>query len=309
MYENLVPLAARFLFDGDMNRREELDPLEFSVQAVTTPARAFRTLTSQTELRKWWAPRVIMSRNIVSHKPGDEVEMILLTQDKNELIRYGLRGRSWPSPQGETIITFEIEDCGVRRGSTGEGIRVNIYHEGWTDPALRAEYEAIWKRAAPALEMLLRNEEPEPWWDNDIWKGEYRPVVLADLKEFLRRMEEETRARKEKQKASKILWKVFQELDGKGEWYCKENYTEMEFVARGQKIFGAQKAGQLVMSWRELDPILGRNLQDFADRFSIEQDMDIRVGQNYDRMPASRLNPDLFIRWCNDVISHRGDGS
>ena len=79
--------------------------------------------------------------------------------------------------------------------------------------------------------------------------------------------------------------------------------------ARGQKIFGAQKAGQLVMSWRELDPILGRNLQDFADRFSIEQDMDIRVGQNYDRMPASRLNPDLFIRWCNDVISHRGDGT
>ncbi|KAB2933221.1 MAG: hypothetical protein F9K24_07695 [Leptonema illini] len=309
MYENLVPLADRFLFDGDMNRREELDPLEFSLQAVTTPARAFRTLTSQTELRKWWAPRVIMSRNIVSHKPGDEVEMILLTQDKNELIRYGLKGRSWPSQQGETIITFEIEDRGVRRGSAGEGIRVNIYHEGWTDPALRAEYEAIWKLAAPALEMLLRDEEPEPWWDNDTWKGEYRPAVLADLKEFLRRMEEETRAKKEKQKASKILWKVFQELDGKGEWYCKENYTEMEFVARGQKIFGAQKAGQLVMSWRELDPILGRNLQDFADRFSIEQDMDIRVGQNYDRMPASRLNPDLFIRWCNDVISHRGDGT
>lgn len=294
---------------GIMKRREELDPLEFSVRAVTTPARAFRALTSQTELRRWWAPRVIMSRNTISHKPGDEVEMVLLTQDKNELIRYSLKGRSWPSSQGETVITFEIEDRGVRRGSAGEGIHVNIYHEGWTDEALRAEYEGIWTLAAPALEKLLRNEEPEPWWDNETWKGDYRPASLTDLKEFLRRMEEETRAKKEKQKASRLLWKIFQELDGKGEWYCKENLTEIEFVARGQRLFGAQKAGQLVMSWRELDPILGRNLQDYADRFSIEQDMDIRVGQNYDRMPASRLNADLFIRWCLDVIAHKGDGS
>jgi len=292
-----------------MNRREELDSIEYSVDAIATPARAFRALTSQTELRKWWAPRVIMSRNVVSHKPGDEAEMVLLTQDKNELLRYSLKGKSWPVDQGETIITFEIEDRGVRRGSTGEGIMVNIYHEGFTKEDLRTEYDQIWKLAAKSLQQLLSDEDPEPWWDNEKWKGDYRPVVLADLKEFLKRMEDETRAKKEKQKASKILWKIFQELDGRGDWYCKENYTEMEFVARGQRIFGSQKAGQLVMSWRELDPILGRSLQDFADRFAIEQDMDIRVGQNYDRMPASRLNSDLFIRWCNDVISHRGDGT
>lgn len=290
-----------------MNRRQELDPIELSIQVVATPARAFRALTSQTELRKWWAPSVIMSRNIISHKQGEESEMTLLVQDKNELIRYSLKGKSWPATQGETVITVEIEDQGVKRGSVGEGISVNIYHEGFSDENIRSEYENIWKQALPALETLLKDEDPTPWWDNEVWKGEYRPAQLSDLKEFLRRMEEETRAKKEKQKASKTLWKVFQALDGKGEWFCKENYTEIEFACRGQKVFGAQKGGQLVMSWRELDPILGRSLHDFADRFSIEQDMDIRVGQNYDRMPASQLNPDLFIRWCFDVIAHKGD--
>ncbi len=288
-----------------MQRYTELEPLIFTLDLQSSPARVFRALTSQVELRKWWAPRVIMAKNIVSHSEGKDMKMIPIDSRDNEFVRYKFYGLHWKN-QSETIIAMEIEEKGVRRRDSGSGIRLHIYHEGWINPALRNEYKEIWKKAIISLSILINEDRVEHWWQKEKRKGEFRSATLANMKIFISKMEEESRASREKKKASKILWQIFQELDPFGEWYCKDSYTEIEFYARGQKIFGALKSGHIVMSWRELDPLLGRNLQDFADRFSIEQNnIEIHVGQNYEKIPVLDIIPELFIRWCIDVIEYK----
>lgn len=285
---------------------DELEAIEYEINATCTPADVFRVLTSQTELRKWWAPRIIMARNLVTQIDGQDMEMKAQAKEKNRMVRYTWKGTAWPDDHPATVITFEIEDTGVRRENAGEGIVLHVTHSGWFDEELRNTQAQIWEQASESLKKLLEEGKASPWW-TDRKQGDFMSVPLNDLKEFIKKIEEENRAKKEKKIAAKALWKIFQDLDGSGEWYIKDNGTEMEFRARGQRIFGALKNGQIVIGWRDFDPILGRELQDFTDRFSIEQDMDIRVGSNQDRIPASEILVDLFVRWCKDVIVHRGD--
>ncbi|MBU45180.1 MAG: hypothetical protein CMN76_18355 [Spirochaetaceae bacterium] len=291
-----------------MNRNsDDIDAIEHELEVMTTPAQVFRVLTSQTELRKWWAPRVIMSRNLVTQLDGKDMEMKAVTKEKNHLVRYSWRGKDWPDDKPSTVITFEIADQGVSRGRTGEGILLTISHDGWVDQEERDRQAEIWKDAVAGLECVLAGKDFKPWWQDDRRVGDFLTVQLNELKDFIGRIEEESRAKKEKKQAAKNLWKIFQELDGQGDWLCKENGTEMELRFRGIRIFGALKNGQLVMAWRDLDPLLGRELQDFADRFTVEQDMDIHVGRNYDRLPGAEINPDLFSRWCKDVMAHKAE--
>ncbi|MCS7205768.1 MAG: SRPBCC domain-containing protein [Leptospiraceae bacterium] len=291
-----------------MTRKQiEETSIERYIDVVATPQRAYRAVTSQTELRKWWAPRVIMAKNIVSHKSGKDMKMILTNYRENEFVRYKFYGLDWKD-QPETIIAIEIHEKGVRRKDKGEGIRIHVYHEGWIREDYKKEYEEIWDKALNSLKILLTEEKIVHWWEKEKRKGDFKSANLQVIREFIQKMDDETKNKKDKKKASKILWQIFQELDPLGEWYCKDSFTEIEFYARGQKIFGALKSGYIVMSWRELEPILGRNLQDFADRFSIEQNhMEIHVGQNYEKIPAVDIIPDLFIRWCIDVIQHKNN--
>ncbi len=288
-----------------MKQIQELEPIERVLDVIASSARAYRALTSQTELRKWWAPRVIMSKNIVSHKIGKDMKMILTHFRENEYVRYKFYGLDWKD-HPETTIAIEIEEKGVKRRDKGEGIKIYFYHEGWIRDEYKAEYEEIWDKAINSLKILLTEEKVVHWWEKEKRKGDFKAANLSVMKEFLKKMEDESRGKKEKKKASKILWQIFQELDTLGEWYCKDSFTEIEFYAKGQKIFGAQKSGHIVMSWRELDPLLGRSLQDFADRFSIEQNnLEIHVGQNYERIPSTDIIPEFFIRWCKDVIEFK----
>jgi len=45
-----------------MRRFQELTPIQKTLDVLSSAARAYRAVTSQTELRKWWAPRVIMAK-------------------------------------------------------------------------------------------------------------------------------------------------------------------------------------------------------------------------------------------------------
>lgn len=285
--------------------KRELAPIEIKIEALASSSRAYRAFTSQTELRKWWAPRVIIAKNIISHKPGKDMKMILLNSRENEYIRYKFYGLDWKD-QPETIIAIEIQEKGVKRRDKGEGILIHIYHEGWFVEEYRNEYEEIWNKAINSLKKLLETEKIEQWWEKEKRKGEFKAATIQQIKEFVNKMEEEAGNKKDRVKASKTLWKIFNELDSYGEWFTKDNYSEIEFYAKGKKIFGSVKTGFIIINWRELETILGRNLQDFADRFSIEQNnLEIHVGSNYEKIPATDIIPELFVRWCKDVINSK----
>ncbi len=288
-----------------MKVQREVETIEIQLDVFCSSARAYKAFTSQTELRKWWAPRVIMSKNIISHKPGKDMKMILTHFRENEYIRYKFYGLDWKD-QPETIIAIEIQEKGVRRKDKGEGILICIYHEGWTNLEYKREYEEIWNKATQSLKKLLETEQIEQWWEKEKRKGEFKSATIQNIKEFVNKMEEEAGSKKERIKASKILWQIFDELDSLGEWYVKDNYSEIEFYAKGVKIFGATKTGNIILNWRELETILGRNLQDFADRFSIEQNnLEIHVGSSFEKINSLEIIPELFIRWCKDIIQNK----
>ncbi len=291
-----------------MNRETDiLEPITFRINLVSTPASVFRAVTSQTELRKWWAPRVIMSRNTVSQEEGVDMEMRLVTEEKYQLVRYSWRGEVWPQETPATIITFEIHDLGVFRGQTGEGIRLEIIHDGWTDQEARDRQESIWKLAIPGLKALLEGRTVKPWWDGVKSADGYRNTDLTEIRLFLEKMEQESRGRLEKKQAAGVIREICKKLDGQGEWYMKENRSEFELRFNKVRLFSVMKNGTLVLSWRELERILGERLQDYASRLSVEQDLDLRIGKSQDRISAMHLNPGFWSQWCIDIIQYKRD--
>ncbi len=281
---------------------EEIKPISHSTTVESTPAGAYRSITSQTELRKWWAPRVIMSRHIVSMEDGKDVEMRLLQSEKNLMVRYNWRPLDWDESVRETVITFEIEDLGVSRNHTGQGISILITHDGWSDNDQRNKQDKIWKEALACLKEMLEGREVKPWWETARARSGYRKIKLSVLKHFAERIDKENRGKPEKKAASQNILKMSQTLDAQGDWYIKESGTEIELRFQGTKIIGFLKNGSVVLAWRELEKLLGKNLNEYADRLALELDMDMHVGKSQEKIPAQSLEPMLLTQWCIDII-------
>lgn len=286
---------------------EELQPIHLELEIASTPQNVFRAATSQTDLRKWWAGRIILSRNIVAQKEGQEMEMRLLQSEKHHLVRYSWKAKDKPSDQ--TVITFEIEDRGISRGKTGEGILLTIIHDGWTRQEERDAQEKIWNLALPGLKNLLEKKIVRPWWENDKVTGLFRPVKMNGIKIFLEKLEKESRSKQEKRQAVKNIERLCQNLDGQGNWFIKDNNNEIELRHNGSKVFGAMKNGNIVFNWREVEKLAGSLFQDFAQRLTMEQDLDLHIGKVQEKIPAGSLHPDLLSQWFIDIIQYCRDHS
>lgn len=283
----------------------ELKSIEFKLDLVTTPATVYRALVSQTELRKWWAPRVIMSRNIVSQEDGVDMEMKLIQEEKNHLVRYRWK-RVDNDDSVPTIITFEIIDHGVSKNkAAGEGISLLITHDGWSDAGERERQERIWKQAVVGLKAHLDGKEMKPWWINEKTEEVYRPVKLPVLKQLLERMEKDNRGRSDFKPAVKNLLKICQSLEGQGEWFMQEEENRFELRMGEARIFKALPDAMLIVPWSELQKLLGTaHITDFANRLALEQNMDVRPEEQEDRVFAGKIDPGSWAQWCIDIVQH-----
>lgn len=279
-----------------------IQPIEFKMELFITPGAIFRALTSQTELRKWWAQRVIMSRNIVAQEEGRDMEMRLSAQEENHMVRYTWRGHDWERSTPSTIITFEIQDLGVSRGKTRDGVNLLIVHDGWTDEEERKRQEEIWEKALSNLKSHLNGSKFVPWWETGDMKDGFRKSNLRGVEIFLERMEKEGRGKQDRMAAAAVLRMICKDLDGPGTWFIKENGAEVEYRLGEILLFGMLKNGNLTLAWRDLEKILGDQLQDFASRMSIEQDLDVHTGKSQDRFAAPEIHPELWIRWAKEII-------
>lgn len=286
-----------------VRNQNQAEPIVHTLDVFATPQAVYRAITSQTELRRWWAPRVILSRNLVSQQDGREMEMRPLTQEKDRLIRYLWQPVEREDEALNTVITFEIEDLGVSRDTTGEGIRLHIIHDGWTNREERDQQAKVWKSAVVCLEALLKGEKLEPWWEGSEANDGFRQVNLTAIRKFLQKMEEDAKGKLEKRQSVQNLEQICEELDGVGQWYIKENGNEIELRFKDSRLFNALKNGTFVILWRELENLVGDRLQDFASRLSIEQDLEIHPGKVHDRIPASMIQPSLWNAWCRDLIN------
>jgi hypothetical protein len=284
--------------------RESVEPIEFKLELMITPLIVYRALTSQTELRKWWAPRVIMSRNIVSQEEGRDMEMRPLTLEEPTIARYSWRALDWNKSIPSTIINLEIHDKGVSRGRTGEGIVLEIIHDGWHSQEERDKQEKIWKLSLEGLKALLLGKNFKPWWESGMPSDGYRQIALPIIRQFTDKMEKDVRSKQEKKIASQVIWTICEYLDGQGKWFMKDNGNEFELRLGTYRLFAVMKNGNIVMAWRDLEKILGDKLQDFASRMAVEQDLDLHIGKSQDRLPAASINPALWNKWCLAIIQH-----
>ena len=283
-------------------RQETKDSIVFNINLMTTPPTVYRRLISQKELRKWWAPRVIMSRNIVSQEDGKDVEMRLLQKEENLLVRYSWRPLDWEEQIPSTVITFKIRDLGISRQNTGQGITLEMTHDGWENLEDRRRQEEIWKMALRTLKAEIQGKTTRPWWESEKLKRGIHQIKWSALKEFLDKISGDPRSKPEKKLSTKVLTEICSELDSQGRWYMKENGNEVELHFLKQKIFGILKNGQISINWRELEKFLGASLSIFSDRLAMEQNLDIHIGKNQEKVPAYLINPTLWNQWCIDII-------
>ncbi len=286
-----------------MRRGDSIRPIVEAITLDTTPTLAFRALTSQTELRKWWAPRVITARGIVSVEDGKDIEMKLLQQEPNRLVRYNWRPLDWDDGKPETVLTFEIEDLGVSRSETGQGICITATQAGWVDANDRERQAEILRMALAGLHELLEKKKTKSWWKQPGAHVGYHRIQLSALKEFSERIEKENRGKSDKKLAAQNIWKLCQNLDSQGEWFAQDSEDEYELHVRSVKVFGVQKKGIIALAWPELEKLVGkRKLKELANRLALEQDVDVGPARKQDLIPANRTHVDLLTRWFADLL-------
>jgi uncharacterized protein YndB with AHSA1/START domain len=270
------------------------------MKLTATPAQVFRCLTSQNELRKWWAPRVIMSRNLVSQETDRVSEMRLMQSEKYQLVRYSWREQDWDAAIEPTTITFRIRDLGASRNRTGEGLVLEMSHDGWVDARARDRQADIWKKAWNVLEKLLAGKKSKAWWENQESRGSFQQVRLAALKPLVEQIGPEKRGGRKT--TARALWKICSSVDGNGNWYLKDDEQEFEFRCNGYRVFGIALTGKITIFWSDMAPALGPNLDDFARRLAVEQDMDVGVNRERESIMASEISVELYVRWCHDIL-------
>jgi len=288
---------------------EEIEPIRLETIISSTPQNVYRAITSQTDLRKWWAARVILARNVVAQYEGQEMEMRLLQSEKYHLVRYSWKSMDNPDDEN-TVISFEIEDMGVSRGGrTGEGIQLTIIHDGWNKNDLKEKQEKIWRMALPGLKNLLENKKVTPWWKQEKSVSLFRPIKLQGIKQFVDKIDRDPRGNGEKKHCGRVIGKLCQTLDGQGSWFIKENGNEIELRFNSIKVFGALKNGNMVFNWREIEKMVGSLFKDFSQRLVLEQEIDLHIGKVQEKIPASLFHPDLLGQWFIDVIQYCRENS
>lgn len=240
---------------------------------------------------------------------GREVEMKLLHSEKNHIVRYSWR----PLDREEqaTIITMEIKDLGVSRRKTGEGIVLEITHDGWKNEEEKDRLEKVWKSALPVLKAILEGKKAKPWWENEKVRTDMRRVKLANLKQVVDEFElpAPKPSRKKTAAPGPSVWKFLQLLDGHGEWYLKDDGSEIELRYGTGRIFSLEKGGILVFSWRDLEKLLGRHLKDYTNRLGMEQEIEVHTGKTQEKYSFADMDPALFAQWSIDAIQLARDSS
>lgn len=275
-------------------------PIEASLKLTATPAQVFRALTSQNELRKWWAPRVIMSRNLVSQEQDRVSEMRLMQTEKYQLVRYSWREQDWDSSVDSTTITYRIVDLGASRSRTGEGLLLEVSHDGWSDQAARDRQAAIWKKALGVLDKLLAGKPAKAWWENQNAKASYQQVRLAALKPLVEQIGPEKKGGRKT--TARALWKICTTVDSTGNWYLKDDEREFEFRVQAVRVFGLDLNGKITIFWSEMSKALGPHLEDFGHRLAVEQDMDVQINKDREEIMVQDISVELFMRWCQDIL-------
>ncbi len=275
-------------------------PIEASLKLSATPAQVFRALTSQNELRKWWAPRVIMSRNLVSQEQDRVSEMRLMQTEKYQLVRYSWREQDWDSSVDSTTITYRIVDLGASRSRTGEGLLLEVSHDGWRDQAARDRQAAIWKKALGVLDKLLAGKKAKAWWENQNAKASYQQVRLAALKPLVEQIGPEKKGGRKT--TARALWKICTTVDSAGNWYLKDDEREFEFRVQAVRVLGLDLNGKITIFWREMSKTLGPHLEDFGHRLAVEQDMDVQINKEREEIMVKDISVELFMRWCQDIL-------
>ncbi|MCB1172135.1 MAG: SRPBCC domain-containing protein [Leptospiraceae bacterium] len=281
---------------------KELKAIELSIKLRATPAQVYRALTSQNELRKWWAPKVIMSRNIVAQEEDRLMEMRLIQSEANEMVRYSWRGQEWEKDRPTTVITLQIEDLGASRSNTGEGLRLKVSHDGWTDKDERDYQAGVWKKALQVLKMLLADKDYRPWWQGVEARGSWRQVKLAILKPVIESIEKKPPIKQSKQ-IIQSAWRLCNQLDAYGNWYIKNDDSEYQLRYENMQIFSATPDGLVTLHWQDIKQLLGPALDDAINRYIVEQDQDVNPGKTQIQMPIQKLHLDIWIEWCLDILT------
>ena len=146
------------------------DVIEKEIVVRTTPEKAFRALTSEEDLRRWFVPHTALKFS--SHSggsyemagkggPGPDwmLQGAIVAYEPNRHLAYTwnctwTQAGSRTGTQAQTLVEWWIDDL-------GDGtVKIRLRHSGWSkDPDNRASHEGGWPRMLAQLENHLSGRE------------------------------------------------------------------------------------------------------------------------------------------------------
>ena len=277
-----------------------LPPIELECSIRARPTHVFRALTSQNELRKWCAPHVTMSRNKISQKKGQDVYIKLISSKEESFVRYLWRPEHWPAHVQASTITVTINDLGVSRQDTGEGLFIELVHEGWIDEQERSEQEHIWGLALESLQSLLESKKTLAWWKEQNESPLWRRIKLQELKQTLDQFKKNPDGTGKNQNFQK-LWQICNTLDKYGTWYWNEEERSFSFKCHYQQLLKLS-AEEMILFWKNMQTLSPFYLRDLKERLSVEQDFIFPLEEEETALALRSLQTELWLAWCLDML-------
>ena len=282
-----------------MRKKSLLVPIEISIRLKAMPSRVFRALVSQNELRKWWASHVAMSRNKVAQKPGQHVFMQLLNSEEPSFVRYIWRPETWEKNHPESTITLTIHDLGSFRQDTGEGLLLEIIHDGWVNEKEKEEQEKIWNLALESLKSLVEHNKVFLWWEGCNLNTSRKQINLSSLKQIFDSYKKESYDKIRKRK-NQNLWKLCCTLE-EGKWFLSEGEEKIIFQCENQDLLQITQ-NEIILLWDSLNKISYDTKESFVERLEVEQDIAIQATDENTTLDLDNLQFELWISWCKDLM-------
>ena len=282
-----------------VNQKNIIPPIEMECVLLSTPFKVFRSFTSQNGLRKWWAPHVSMSRNRISQEKDKNIKMELLSSKENHFAKY-----SWaPEHDSDNIasgsIIFTISNLGASRQNTGDGLLLEIIHDGWTNEQKRMKQENIWKLALKSLKSFLEDGTVLPWWEKHGDDSAQRQIKIQELKQIIDGF-------KKHKKTKKIIWqkiwKLCSALYNQGKWFWDEGGESFNFQCNNKNIMKVTE-NKIHLFWKNVVGPSVFYIRNIKERFSVEQDIEFPVTEEETIIDIAHLQVELFISLLEDLMA------
>ncbi len=276
---------------------DDIPALHHILRFKSEVSRIYRILSSQHELRKWFMPSVIISKNIILDANKRSIHFQLVKAIPNQMLRYHWRPEDWSTNKGHSSLTYRITDHNHNRNTKDEGIQIDIVHDHWPNQFERDQQGEIWPKMIDGLSALINEDVHKPWWQNLPSNNVEQVLKLRQLRSEILKWCKEA-----KYSENRGFTNLCQRIDRENCWHFLKD-ERLTYKFDGKPILSFYPDMKINFHWAAIKQCSNYHFPLMMERLNVEQELSLdsqEPDQSLFAMEDFALS--LLINWLDDLI-------